>query len=165
VRDVLRRKLSPKQLEWLVYAVGQYAADASRYQTNEFTYRHAMRQVGEDPINARVKANCFVRKEFKFAWQMQDAGNVKEAMLHFGFALHALQDSTSPAHHGFQAWDEHFGYFAKGIHVKQELFNPGRGSELYRATLETYQHFTNRKLPTDDLFTYGVDEPFPQQWN
>jgi len=156
--------LSQQQLEWLIYAVGPKLADVPLYQGSQYAYRHAMSQVGESAINARVKSNCFVRKQFKLAWLMQDEGKSREAMEFFGLALHTLQDSTSPVHNGFQPWGDSLLEKIKNYpkHLFLEEINPGTASNLYQASEDAFRYFRTRNLPDSDLFTYGADSVLAQ---
>ena len=129
-------------------------ADAAEYQGGESSFRHAMRSGGETQEHARAKANQFVRGQFEKAWKAKDH---KQALMEFGIALHALQDSTSPAHAGFQQWtgEETRGQIAE--HVATELYNPGKDSNLYGITQDAWTWFNEKKLPEGDLFTRKAD--------
>ena len=74
-------------------------------------------------------------------------------------ALHTIQDSTSPAHHGFQVWHGGRNYAAAIVHVLEEDFDPGTGSQLDGATqwLWTFFHCPAPQLPPDFFENLGVD--------
>ena len=129
-------------------------ADSDQFQTTDNAFRHAMRAEGQTVQDADALANSFVRKQFDRAWS---APTREDALLEFGLALHTLQDSTSPTHSGFQEWTDHETNKQKIDHVSQELFNPGEGSHLYKATREAWRWFNDKQLPSGDLFRFGCD--------
>ena len=133
-------------------------ADSDQFQGPDSSYRHAMRNGDQTAEQARAMANEFVRQEFQTAWDFQKNDDWRRAMFHFGIALHALQDSTSPAHAGFQPWTGHETGKEKRHHVYQEYSNPGEGSELYEITRDAWRWFSEGKLPDGDLFTRGPDD-------
>jgi hypothetical protein len=55
---------------------------------------------------------------------------VDDAYFQFAIGLHVLQDTTSPAHGGFQPWSDHETKNQIISHVSKELFYPG--GELVR---------------------------------
>jgi hypothetical protein len=116
---------------------------------------------GRRPFNradARILANAWIQANFEFAQQALGNGNRDLALRYFAYALHTLQDSTSPSHHDFQPWGIP-GAQGGMVHVRGENFSPGPGSNLHRATRELYQwFFVGRSLPGGDLFgRYGAD--------
>ena len=110
-----------------------------------------------NPELARQDANEFVRSQFRTAWEAQEAGDDRRALHEFGLALHALQDSTSPMHHGFQLWTGNESWPDKIGHGYDERIDPGSGSELYRATQTAWDWYTRGSLPEGDLFIFGCD--------
>jgi len=82
-------------------------------QANDASYQHAMRSPDQTAAQAEGQYNDFVSGEetdaqIKF-WLSDPDGKggtlTPEALEAFGKALHAVVDSTSPAHSGFQKWD------------------------------------------------------------
>lgn len=150
--QVIGRYLSAEENKALAYS--QFAADAPEFQGAHSTHRHAMRREGQSTEAAITAANAFVREQFARAWQAESRiDKLKE----FGLALHALQDSTSPSHAGFQEWHNDPGPIEWGRHVAQEIINPGFGSELYRATQQAWDWFNQGVLPEGNLFVFGCD--------
>jgi len=90
-----------------------------------------MRRSAQTVDDARREANEFVRQQFSKAWR---ADTRIGALTEFGIALHALQDSTSPAHAGFQEWTGNETRLEEFNHYRKELVDPGADSELHRAT-------------------------------
>ena len=138
-------------------AVGE--ADSDHYADPRKAYRHAMSDgrtrtltstdgsgaeaVRQTPEAAHKQANLFVRRELLRAGHYESSGNHELAMRHVGFAIHALQDAASPEHHGFK------GYKGEKLelwsHVLGELFYPGPGSNLDRATKMGWNEWENVK--------------------
>ena len=84
-------------------------------QANSLSFEHAMRGPGQTVEQAQGQFNDFVASsetsaqtaEWTF-WlkDIDNAGSMSdEALARFGEALHAVVDSTSPAHVGFQEWN------------------------------------------------------------
>ena len=67
-------------------------ADSAKFQTAEFSYRHAMRGPGQTVEGARKIANWYIKRKFKLAWALKTCGREKESLFQFGLALHTLQD-------------------------------------------------------------------------
>ncbi len=138
-------------------------ADADQAVENQ--YRHAMRDLdhGQTVDQANALANAYVRERFNNAMGLLRNGDRAGALREFGFALHTLQDSTSPSHHGFQGWrqawtDDPYTTPAVRAHARAEFVYPGNNSALFRATRGAYDWFQAGKLPDGDLFSiYGHD--------
>lgn len=147
IARVLRSRLSPAEISILQDAVRE--ADDWTYQTVEMSFRHAMTPGGMSREEAHRKANDFVREELREAMSLKDGERRGEALRHLGFAMHAMQDSTSPAHHGFL---EYYGGRRELVrHIWKELYDPGSGSWLDIATERAYMYF-NGELPMPDDF-------------
>lgn len=149
---VIGRHLTKEENRALAYS--HFAADAPQFQGPDSNHRHAMRRENQTIAEARQDANKFVREQFSKAW---NAKTRHEALTEFGIALHALQDSTSPAHAGFQEWSDHPDPLEWPAHLVQEFINPGEGSELFRATQQAWDWFNAGVLPTGNLFIFGCD--------
>lgn len=147
IMRVLGASLSRSDIRTLQNAV--YEADNYEYQTMEMSYRHAMTPSGLSK-EARCLANEFVRNELQEARRLNAAGNRQEVLRHLGFAMHAMQDSTSPAHHGFREY--HGGRVELAGHMWEELFDPGPGSQLDVATERAYKYFTGELPMPNDFF-------------
>jgi len=102
--------LSASQRQVLKDASAQ--VDSLRGQGNDLTFQHAMAAVGESPAEAEEDYQYFVtmnedaamKTQMSF-WSAGNPGLSDDALGQFGLALHAILDSTSPAHAGFQAWN------------------------------------------------------------
>ena len=71
-------------------------------QLESTAYQHAMSLPGEDPARAAAKWLQFIQIQTDKA---KTCGTDHwDALWEFGKGLHALADSTSPAHVGFQPW-------------------------------------------------------------
>jgi RHS repeat-associated protein len=81
-------------------------------QSNTRAFEHAMRAPGQTVAAADSKYEAFVsgnegqaaKTQIKF-WKAGNPGLSNDALAQFGLALHAILDSTSPAHAGFQVWN------------------------------------------------------------
>ncbi|WP_256077781.1 hypothetical protein [Massilia sp. YIM B04103] len=149
---MIGKYLSQADIDTLARA--HVAADSPQYQTPASTHRHAMRREGQSTSEAKIEATVFVRGQFERAW---NAPSRTDALYEFGLALHAIQDSTSPSHSGFQLWTGRETKSELADHVSKEIINPGQGSSLFRATQEAWRWFNDGKLPDGDLFRFGCD--------
>ena len=136
----------------------QVYADSDEFQSTESSFRHAMRTPGQSVEEARHLANNFIRQQFLKAW---NAKTRDKALFEFGVALHTLQDSTSPAHAGFQVWKgmENTTQLEMINHGRKELFynSHNKDAALYRATEAAWLWFQNRSLPDGNLLIFGHD--------
>ena len=143
--------------------MGEYAlnrateyADSEQFQTSENSYRHAMSDddTKQSVYDAMRQADEFVRKQFEIAKKLLNQGKMTEAYYQFGIGLHTLQDATSPAHSGFQPWNDHKSKIELWNHVKQEIFYPGTNSNLQMITNHYLDWFeqSNAPLPKENLF-------------
>jgi RHS repeat-associated protein len=136
----------------------QFFADSLQFQNAENAYRHAMTGGEQSWVEARRRANDFIRSQFEKAWQKRECGDEEGALFEFGVALHTLQDYTSPSHSGFQAWTGEENNWQKFKHGFPEAFDPGERSELYRVTRDAWGWYNSGSLPQGDLFLgYGSD--------
>ncbi|MBX3655157.1 MAG: RHS repeat-associated core domain-containing protein, partial [Ramlibacter sp.] len=95
--------LSPSQLNNMM--AGSAAADAGQYQDAQHSYMHAMTSSDLSKAKSCGLAQNFVDK--KVGQAVRDMGlfpTLEDPYWHLGFGLHAVMDSTSPAHRGFAYW-------------------------------------------------------------
>ncbi len=117
---------------------------------------HAMTDPGGNSVLGHTLANAYVKNEILSAQRFEAAGDHDHALEHFANALHTMQDATSPAHAGFAPWTHFFG--GQLVHLAREDFDPGRGSQLDKATLRTWDYFTSAApIPEDVFHGIGVD--------
>jgi len=104
----------------LTTAQKQILKDVSKYQdsileghqSNALSFQHAMSEPGQSGVDARTAYEDFVKRNEDQAtrtqinfWAAGNSGLSNRALAQFAAALHAVLDSTSPAHAGFQVWD------------------------------------------------------------
>jgi RHS repeat-associated protein len=81
-------------------------------QAGALSFQHAMRDSGQSVAEAESDYNYFVslnedeatRIQIGF-WAAGNQGFSNNALAEFALALHAILDSTSPSHAGFQVWE------------------------------------------------------------
>jgi hypothetical protein len=113
-------------------------------QEPEQSAEHAMTGVTESaPDGAKAKTiyitQCeqLVRTAMLTAIAQRKANNSKLALPALGKAMHALEDSTSPAHRGFQIWSYEFGIWEMARHVLKERVYPDDSlPDRYQSHLE-----------------------------
>jgi hypothetical protein len=81
-------------------------------QANSMSFQHAMRGPDQTVTEAEQLYDDFVANNEDMATQTQvqfwlagNPGYSNKALAEFAAALHAILDSTSPAHAGFQVWN------------------------------------------------------------
>ena len=87
---------------------GSRYADSWKYQSAEYTYMHAMSSSVLSPDEAKRLMCGYVKAYSDVYRQLISSpypGDYGQAYFALGMALHAVMDSTSPAHRGFQRWD------------------------------------------------------------
>ena len=101
-------------------------------------------------VVAISSSNQVVRDKIEEAIALYQQGQEYDAWETLGWAIHVLQDSTSPKHEGFQGWNDKAGWRAEVKHGWGERYYPtGLGQRrLEGATLYVY-----------DLFKQGMTEP------
>jgi RHS repeat-associated protein len=99
-------------------------------QSHALSFEHAMRAPGQTVEEAETQFDNFISAQTVNAYDLQlylsDIGAAgdslkPEALVAFGKALHAIVDSTSPAHEGFQVW--HY-WDAVGHHFREQSPTP-----------------------------------------
>jgi hypothetical protein len=113
-------------------------------QAPEQSAEHAMTGVTESaPDGAKqkptyiAKSEQLVRAALLTAITQRRANNNKVALPALGQAIHALEDSTSPAHRGFQIWSYKFGIWEMANHVLKERVYPNDSMpDRYQSHLE-----------------------------
>jgi RHS repeat-associated protein len=83
--------------------------DASAFQDEAFNhiyhqYMHEMRAPWQTVEQAEKLYNDFLCQEINRAISLEKLGRHYEALFTLGRGMHALMDSTSPSHRGFQVW-------------------------------------------------------------
>jgi RHS repeat-associated protein len=144
-RRVLNDRLSADELKMLTDGI--YHADDDEWQTVPNSHRHAMTPGDESKTDARRKANDFVRDNLEKA---RNATSPADKMKYLAYAMHAMQDATSPAHAGFRKY--YGGKRELASHVWEELFDPGAGSNLDKATEMAYKYYKGDLPMPKDFF-------------
>lgn len=86
---------------------GSRFADSRQFQTGEFSYMHAMSSPVWSPEEAKKMMCKYVRSYLDVYRQMVNSpypADWGKGYFYLGMAMHAVMDSTSPAHRGFQFW-------------------------------------------------------------
>jgi RHS repeat-associated protein len=86
----------------IIKAGSQYA-DKPGFQGPDYAYMHAMSSDTLSPDEARKKMCKFIKDYFSEAEDAKKNNN-GNYWFYLGMALHAVMDSTSPVHEGFQKW-------------------------------------------------------------
>lgn len=155
------------------------AVDAKPYQDGRASVLHGMFGVdkNDQPIGTAALTKEQTDQWIKFNYQaaqdiLNNNGDPAKALMHYGFASHSLQDTTSPAHnsldengkHVFKEWHDHDMASHKTAtqdipHVMIEATYPGAGSNLARATRDLFDiFFMNKEMPkTNIIDNYGID--------
>ena len=110
--DLAFPNLSPEQRQILKDVSAHQDAILSGGQSNSSAFQHAMSSPGESEEHAEADYNTFVSMNEDAAtndqvnfWLAGGTGYSDKALAEFAAALHAVVDSTSPTHRGFQVWN------------------------------------------------------------
>ncbi len=127
-------------------------------QRAESQFKHAMRGPNQSVEDAKARANRFVHDNLVQAIALERTGDHHSALVHVADAMHTLQDSTSPAHEGFQSYGG--GGTAEAVeHAAEELRDPGAGSQLDVITRQAWDYFTGAQpLPRDFFPDVGTQK-------
>ena len=103
-----------------------------------------------EKVDAVRMANQFVREEINTAMYYQKIGQRPLAMLHLGYAIHTVVDSTSEQHHDFKVWKGNEWIGKQIVHGALESFYPNSiDSNFARATRDVINIFLG-KAPVPD---------------
>jgi hypothetical protein len=105
---------------------------------------HAMTGIDKEGLNEASQKIVYigltedlVEAAIRSAIQARKDNNVGRGLPILGKAIHALEDSTSPSHRGFQSWSYSFGLIAKTRHVIAERIYPNDNTvDRYQSHLE-----------------------------
>jgi uncharacterized protein RhaS with RHS repeats len=98
--------LTQQQRDWM--KEGSAYTDRMAYQDPAHSYMHAMSSEALDSPSARAKWCEFIKSkmsDFNHEQPSKDPRMQRIAYFNLGMALHAIMDSTSPSHRGFQYWN------------------------------------------------------------
>ena len=91
-----------------------------KYQGSRDDFMHAMKSPNDSLADAVDKTNAFIAAHLRNAQQLRAEGKCDASLKEFGYALHAVQDSSSPAHAGFQEWSGNEPWINELAHVSLE---------------------------------------------
>lgn len=75
-------------------------------------------------------------------------GDMYRSIFEFSWILHIMQDSTSPAHRGFQVWDGEESYWEIWKHARKEWSTPSNMNHaLYGASRWIWAMRYYRSIP------------------
>ena len=106
--------LSPAQRQILKNVSANQDGVMNGGQSKDLSFEHAMRAPGQSVADAQAKFSDFVstneavanNSQIYFSDPDTEMTEINsESLAAFGEALHAIEDSLSPAHAGFQVWD------------------------------------------------------------
>jgi len=99
----LKNTLSPDELKTIKNESAKQ--DGIGHQTAAEAYKHAMRSPGQSVDAARRATQNYIANNLKKAIQQQKDGHRESALKALAKGMHAISDSTSPAHEGYQVWN------------------------------------------------------------
>jgi len=109
---LLKTKLTADQRQILKDVSAHLDDPFAGGQFNGVSFQHAMRSPLQLPENAQANYAAFVSSHLDRAtkiqinfWGQGNTGLSNDALKEFGLALHAILDSSSPLHAGFQVWN------------------------------------------------------------
>ena len=121
--------------------------------------------------SVREMTNAWIRYNMEAALRYKASHDEEAAYFLLGLLKHALQDGTSPMYRDPTTgeelgWDKNASFSVKLRHAAGESFNPGPGSESYRATRDARTWFNTGHIPASDLIQrYGIDTKHGIAWS
>jgi RHS repeat-associated protein len=159
--------LSPAQRQILKNVSANQDGVLNGGQSKGLSFEHAMREPGQSVADAQAKYNDFVQGNEDAANNLQiymsDPDTefttlTPDALEAFGRALHAIEDSLSPAHSGFQVWDYNAIHIAQH-HFNENSINPQQMRNAVNAARSAFNstfRFFNFNMPLDGDVTTHV---------
>jgi len=144
---------------WAKRILDRATEATDRHQTVDSSFLHAMNSRWEPRHVSRARSNHHVKTGFGVARTYMNRGDGRRAYDTFGWALHTLQDSTSPAHRGFQTWYGGIWWHPDDLamfinHFRKEGFSRQINSAAINIKRWARYLFDYRKVPTGDVFRY-----------
>jgi RHS repeat-associated protein len=103
-------------------------------QATKDSYMHGMSAPGQSTKDAEVLFNAFLKKQADL-YKENISGNYRlaeyTANYQLGKAMHAIMDTTSPSHSGFQVWNGLRHPIDGYIHVRKETKTVFNGNSAY----------------------------------
>jgi hypothetical protein len=155
--DRVFAKLPQRRLDLLKKAQAIVDADQDAGQSAE----HAMTGIERKQDTEAVQRALYVQRSeaalhcwILEALDLAAVGDMDQAMLILGRAVHLLQDATSQPHRPCQVWRFDFGLFDKLSHIRQELTYPDKplAAELECATRWAYEIFSGSRPMPEHFF-------------
>jgi RHS repeat-associated protein len=160
--------LTPHQRQILKDVSAEQDSILGGGQGNGASYQHAMRGPDQTVEQAQTQFNDFVESSEQSAQNAQmrfwmndpdaneDHALSDQALADFASALHAILDSTSPAHEGFQVWDWRNPALIVRHHNAEKTIN---GQQMQGAVSAARNAFNNT---FGGLFGITVANPTPK---
>ncbi len=136
--------------------VNSATVEIDRFQRASDSYLHAMRDPKDTLAEAVEKTNNFVHGNLESAIYLESVGEHDAAMQAFGWALNTIQDSSSPAHKGFQLWSDKESVRDIANHVGQEytILQPRKSTVFDDTQLmwEIWEIISNKRTLPERFF-------------
>jgi len=141
---------------WIKNILDRNTVAIDRHQAGHESYLHAMRGLpyrGARYIDsysaAKTRSENFVINGMWMARTYLNRGDTTRAWANFGWVLHTMQDSTSPAHRNFQIWRGNENYWEILKHALKEKYKPSNMNHpLYRSSRWIHHLFHYRLIPS-----------------
>jgi RHS repeat-associated protein len=167
--DAAFPNLSPAQRQILKDVSAHQDGIPSGGQSGPLSYEHAMRGPGQSVGEAEADFNDFVsmnedqamKTQVSF-WLSGKTGFSEKALAEFAAALHAIEDSTSPAHAGFQLWEWYNPKLVWQHHWAENTITPQQFQNSVNAAQQAFRNtFTTPSWQS--FLTFGFQAaPQPQ---
>ncbi|MBA1420609.1 MAG: hypothetical protein FAF03_07075 [Epsilonproteobacteria bacterium] len=143
---------------WLARVLNDATVAVDRRQNGKDSRLHAMRGTYYSSLDSYGQAvalsNSHVRACFVLANRYKNRGDLRRAYNYLGWGLHTLQDSTSPAHRGFQIWRGNESYWTMYKHFRKEKSVPSRSHGLFRVARWAWSMYVHGRVPHGNVFVF-----------
>ena len=145
--------LSPHQRQILKDVSANQDGLLNGGQSGPLSFQHAMRGPGQSVDDAKADYDAFVSMNEDMGFQTQmnfwaanNPGLSDDALAEFAAALHAIEDSTSPAHEGFQVWEWWNPKLVLQHHWAENSISPQQMANSVAAARNAFNATFNRPL-------------------
>jgi YD repeat-containing protein len=158
----------------LVSGTVQQAIDAPGLQEARFGFMHSMTPSAEQADLFKTYRAQWVDYHQQMAHAAMSRGDTEAALIHFGLAVHTVQDATSPQHgttgRDLKVWEGNESKFELLQHVSKELRHSyAPNSFLMQGTAHVYWDFfkpigSPTISPTSNVFQWLRPDPEQSMW-
>jgi len=152
IDKALKDKLSDSDRQILKDA----SREVDRDQSTRGSFQHAMRAPGQSVGDARDAYQKFVANNLNQAIRQAKEGHRSDALKSLGRGMHAISDSASPSHAGFQVWNGLPNPITQGS-VEMSIIGAAAALHVARESSISESQIKNTSLLINNYYQSFVD--------